>query len=121
MSGGRVLVVEDDKDLSNVYSIILKHAGYNVQQSYNGEEALEAVQTSKPDLILLDIYMPVMDGKSFLQKLDLRQHPDLHVVVCSNTADAELLDEMLTLGADQVVTKSTMEPGDLEQLVAAYF
>lgn len=120
MSDRTVLVVEDDHDLSNIYSIILKHAGYQVQTAFNGQEALDAVEAQNPDLILLDIFMPIMDGKTFLEKFDITKHKDTHVVVCSNTSDAELLDDMLSLGADKVVTKSTLEPNDLEALVAPY-
>lgn len=121
MNDSQVLVVEDDKDLSNIYTIILRHAGYSVSQSFNGEEALAAIKNSEPDVILLDIFMPVMDGKTFLETFDLSKHPNVKVIVCSNTSDAALMEEMVNLGADKVVTKSTMEPSDLERLIAPYF
>lgn len=121
MSDQTVLIVEDDRDLSNIYSIILRHAGYSVRTAANGQEALDAVAKDQPQLILLDIFMPVMDGKTFLEKFDAPNNPGTHVVVCSNTSDPILLDDMLSLGADKVVIKSTLEPSDLTALVAAYF
>jgi CheY-like chemotaxis protein len=121
MSNRTVLVIEDDKDLSNIYTLILERAGYQVRQSFNGEEALKEIAASKPRLILLDIFMPVMDGKTFLQTLNLADYPKTRIVVCSNTADPELVEEMLSLGADKFVTKATLEPNDIESLAAEYF
>lgn len=115
------MVVEDEKDLRDVYGIILKHAGYDVCESTNGQEALHNIDQCAPDLILLDIFMPVMDGEQFLRKLDLSKYPKTKVIVCSNTADQALMDNMLKLGADKVVTKATLAPSDLAELVAPYF
>jgi CheY-like chemotaxis protein len=117
---GRVLVVEDEKDLRDVYAIILEHAGYEVCRSSNGKEALKEVESCKPDLILLDIFMPVLDGKGFLEQLDSSKYPNMKVIVCSNTSDNGLMEEMLTLGADKIVTKSTIAPSDLARLVEPY-
>jgi two-component system sensor histidine kinase/response regulator len=120
MSKGKVLIVEDEKDLRDVYTIILEHAGYEVFESANGQEALDHVETYMPNLILLDIFMPVLDGKGFLQKLDIKKHPKMKIVVCSNTSDNQLMDDMIKLGADKIVTKSDMAPSDLTTLVQPY-
>jgi DNA-binding response OmpR family regulator len=120
MSTGRVLIVEDEKDLRDIYAIILERAGYDVCQSSNGKEALAEVESCNPDLILLDIFMPILDGKGFLQKLDVKKHPKMKIVVCSNTSDSKLMDDMIKLGADKFVTKSSMAPSDLTTLVEPY-
>jgi OmpR family response regulator RpaB len=106
MSTGRVLIVEDEKDLRDIYAIILERAGYD--------------ESCNPDLILLDIFMPILDGKGFLQKLDVKKHPKMKIVVCSNTSDSKLMDDMIKLGADKFVTKSSMAPSDLTTLVEPY-
>jgi CheY-like chemotaxis protein len=121
MKTDQILVVEDEKDLREVYSLILRHHGYGVHVSSNGLEALEAVKAHHPKLILLDIFMPLMDGKEFLQKLDMKEHSGVRVVVCSNTSDSRLMDEMLKLGAEKVVTKANLDPSGLVDLVAPYF
>lgn len=121
MNHGSVLIVEDEKDLRDVYSLILKHAGYEVTEAANGQEALNGMSVPPPDLILLDIFMPVLDGKGFLEHFDTAKHPGTNVIVCSNTADKALMAEMINLGAKQVVTKATLAPSDLTTLVAPYF
>lgn len=121
MNTDQILVVEDEKDLRDVYGIILRHQGYGVRTSSNGLEALEAIKEWKPSLILLDIFMPLMDGKQFLEKLDLKKYSGVKVVVCSNTSDHKLMDEMLKLGADKVITKANLDPNGLVELVAPYF
>ena len=68
-----VLVVEDEEDLRNLVVDILTDAGYDVTQAKHGAEALEKVEAEQPDLILLDVMMPVMDGFEVLTQL--RQNP----------------------------------------------
>ena len=63
----KILVVEDDKDLNNAYKIILKHEGHEVVGVFDGKEALDKIKDFSPDLILLDLLMPVMGGLEFLQ------------------------------------------------------
>jgi CheY-like chemotaxis protein len=116
-----ILIVEDDKDIREVYELVLRHNGYTVCTAVNGQEALTALDKCQPRLILLDIFMPVMDGETFIKTVDMSKYPDASIVVCSNTNDQELMDRMLKLGAQQVVTKSSMAPNDLADLVAPYF
>jgi DNA-binding NtrC family response regulator len=116
-TAAKVLIVEDEQDLRNVYQIILERAGFIVATSANGQEALHTFDDFKPEIVLLDIFMPIMDGKQFLQTLDVSKYPATKVVVYSNTADHDLMDEMLKLGAVNVVNKSSLAPSDLIQLV----
>lgn len=120
MTSGKILIVEDEKDLRDVYELILKHSGYDVAVATNGVEALDAISKYNPSLVLLDIFMPIMDGKTFLQKLKINNHPNLTVIVCSNTSDENLMDEMVKLGAKKVVTKADLAPSDLTLLVEPY-
>ncbi|HET9098622.1 MAG TPA: response regulator [Candidatus Saccharimonadales bacterium] len=121
MKGGKVLVVEDETDLRNVYSIILEHAGYEVFLARNGQEGLKELKKANPQLVLLDIFMPVMDGKDFLEKLKTSKTDLPKIIVCSNTSDQKILKSMIELGADKVVTKSSLSPSDLTKLVGSYF
>jgi CheY-like chemotaxis protein len=120
MSSGTILIVEDEKDLRDVYSLILKHNGYTVCIAKNGAEGLEQVAVCNPSLVLLDIFMPVLDGKGFLEKLDKSKYPNMNIVVCSNTSDADLMEDMRRLGAVDVVTKSKLTPADIAELVQPY-
>lgn len=120
MKNGKILIIEDEKDLRDIYSVILEHEGYDVHLAANGKDGLAAVKKYTPDLVLLDIFMPILDGKGFLEKLDMDQYPNTKVVVCSNTSDSDLLSDMLRLGADKVITKSDMGPSDVASLAHTY-
>src|SRR6201982_994525 len=68
-SGKMVLLVEDNEDNRIVYSTILRHFGYSVTEALNGEEGITKARTEKPDLILMDISIPVIDGWEATQVL----------------------------------------------------
>lgn len=81
----RVLVAEDDLFLNKVYALALQKEGFNVEFVKDGNEAVEAIGREKPDLLLLDLVMPIMDGFAVLEKL--RSNPatqDLRIMVLSN-------------------------------------
>ncbi|AKV04522.1 DNA-binding response regulator, AraC family [Labilithrix luteola] len=84
-----VLVVDDDEDTVETMRDILREEGHVVLCARNGREALELVSEKRPDLVLLDLNMPEMDGRSFLETI--RNDPALantHVVVLSGAPDA---------------------------------
>jgi CheY-like chemotaxis protein len=68
-SGKTVLLVEDNEDNRIVYSTILKHYGYKVTEALNGEEGISKARSEKPDLILMDISIPIIDGWEATQVL----------------------------------------------------
>jgi two-component system alkaline phosphatase synthesis response regulator PhoP len=112
-----VLIVEDEETLQDVYKIILSSEGYDVHTASNGVEGLQKVKALRPDLVLLDVFMPVMDGKEFMRNIDMTEYPDTKVLVCSNLSDRKVENELLTLGAHKFVLKSSMSPRDLLALV----
>jgi two-component system OmpR family response regulator len=66
----KVLVVEDSADIRRLYAIGLNHRGYEVKLAANGAEALDRIETEKPDVILLDLLMPIMDGWEVMERLN---------------------------------------------------
>ncbi|MBS2011318.1 MAG: response regulator [Deltaproteobacteria bacterium] len=87
-----VLLVDDDVDTIETMRVILEEEGHNVLSAHNGRDALAIVLAELPDLVLLDLNMPEMDGRAFLE--EVRHHPSLEglvVVVLSGAADAEVL------------------------------
>jgi DNA-binding response OmpR family regulator len=108
-----LLVVEDDAALRDLVSGRLREAGYAVRTAASGPEALEAVARSVPDLVLLDVMLPGLDGLEVCRRLRA-EHPLLYILML--TARAEELDRVvgLEVGADDYLTK----PFSLQELVA---
>jgi len=113
-----ILVVEDDRDLNFAYRLILERAKHNVISAYNGEEALEKLQTFSADIILLDLLMPIKSGVEFLQSYDLtNKHPDVKILVFTNIDNAPEINEALRLGADKCIIKAWTSPQGLTKLI----
>jgi CheY-like chemotaxis protein len=114
----KILIVEDEILLQNVYELVLSTQGYEVVVSNNGFEGLQMLPKLQPDLILLDIFMPIMDGREFLRNFSRKTYPHTRIIVYTNLSDVKTESEMLGLGADSFVLKSSMTPSDLTNLVA---
>ncbi len=114
-SKGRILIVEDDTALSDAFGLILDRQGFTVDKAYNGRDALEKIRASKPDLILLDLLMPIMDGKAFLQ--GFKNTDNIPVIVLSNLDEKSEIQEVLDLGASRYMLKAWASPNELVKLV----
>lgn len=113
-----ILVVEDDKDLNQAYQLILRREKHNVEAVYNGKQALEKLQTFIPDLVLLDLLMPIKSGVDFLKEYDIRyKHPEVKVVVFTNLENSPEINEAFGLGAYKCVIKSWTAPQGLIKVV----
>src|SRR5438034_7704866 len=99
----RVLVVDDEADIRELVRELLGRAGYDVVEAPNGSEALRAFYSQQPDLVILDVQMPVLDGWETLTRI--REVSDVPVMML--TARAEELDKVrgLRAGADDYITK----------------
>lgn len=113
-----ILIVEDDKDLNNAYKIILESENHTVASAFNGREALEALNSFEPDLILLDLLMPIMGGLEFLQHYDLtNKHPDVKVLIFTNMENSPEVTEAYNLGAARCIIKSWTAPQNLARVI----
>ena len=80
----KILIVEDDEDLHILYGLYLRGESFRILRAYNGQEALEQVEKEKPDLIILDMIMPVMDGEEFFRRLRTEKKIlDIPVIIAS--------------------------------------
>jgi DNA-binding response OmpR family regulator len=110
----KVLVVEDHPDVREAVTRLLKRAGHEVRTAENGELALEAMSVEKPDLIVLDIRLPAMDGVSFLQVMkSYLKWSDVPVVVVTAISDLGELDYIRQVGATHIFQKPAFDPADL--------
>jgi CheY-like chemotaxis protein len=113
-----ILIVEDEPELAEIYQTLLKQEEYTVLIAHNGKEALKTAQSKEPDLILLDLRMPVMDGVAFLEEYNIKEnHPDVKVVVFSNYDMQDEIDDAYRLGAHRYVLKAWASPKELLQIV----
>jgi DNA-binding response OmpR family regulator len=113
----KIFIVEDNTDLSEIYRLRFETAGYQVVTSPNGLDFLTKVQEERPDLILLDLMLPEMDGFSVLkamrenfQNSDMKNIP---VVVWSNLSEDKDVTKALSNGATLYLRKSDYEGDDL--------
>jgi len=98
-----ILVVDDEKNICELYKSELEDEGYVVTVANSGQEALVEVENDRPDLIVLDIQMPGMDGIETLEKL---LGKDMGIPIILNTAYSHYKEDFTTWGADAYVVKS---------------
>lgn len=111
----KVLIVEDEPGLREMYSIKLKLAGFRVASAENGLIGLQEVDKFAPEIVLLDLMMPVMSGMEFMQEIQTRPVPLPHVIVFSNISATEEINKALGLGAHAFWTKSDYTPDQLSK------
>jgi len=114
-----ILVVEDDKDLNAAYKLILEKSGYTVKSAFDGKAALEVLEDYEPDLILLDLIMPIMGGLEFLQNYALNdKHPNVKVLIFTNMENSPEVTEAYKLGAHRCIIKSWTAPQNLARIIS---
>lgn len=84
----KVLVIEDDEDLVSLVSLLLQEDGFAVEIASNGREALDSLARQLPDVILLDMKMPIMNGPEFARELEVRYGHQAPIIVLTAAADA---------------------------------
>jgi CheY-like chemotaxis protein len=109
-----VLVIDDDQWLSAQFQRALTRAGYSVHSAANALEGMAAIDTHKPRVIILDIFMPGPNGIVLLH--EIRSHSDLAhipIIVCSNSAADVPHGDLSAYGVRTVLDKGTMQPDDI--------
>jgi CheY-like chemotaxis protein len=115
----QILIVEDDHDLNNAYCIILKNEGHEVVTSYNGKEALGKLKGFAPELILLDLLMPIMGGLEFLKRYNsLRDHGDAKILIFTNMENSPEVAQAYKLGVQRCIIKSWTAPHNLARVIS---
>jgi DNA-binding response OmpR family regulator len=103
MSDRRILIVDDDPDIRGLVRELLDRRGFTVTEARDGQEALRAFFSERPDLVVLDVAMPVLDGWKTLERI--RELSDVPVVMLTAKADELEKTRGLRAGADDYVTK----------------
>jgi DNA-binding response OmpR family regulator len=91
-SKAKVLIVEDNSDVRRLYAIGLNQRGFEVKLAANGAEAVERIIVEKPDIVLLDWLMPLMDGNEVLTRIGVQQSREMPVIVISGQPEPDERD-----------------------------
>jgi len=115
----RILLAEDDRILRKAGEIVLRKSGYQVIVAVDGEEALAKARSERPDLILLDVMMPKLDGFDVLAQLKADPATrDIPVIMLSNLGDDAAVQRAVGEGARAFLVKSSVRPDELAAKVA---
>ncbi len=110
----KVLIIEDDRDLAQIYSLKLKSEGFEIAETSDGAVAIETIKKEKPDIVLLDLVLPNMDGYTILDKM--RKDPELKntsVFVWSNLTQENEIQKAKKLAINEYLIKSDYTPTTL--------
>ena len=105
MEGQKILIVEDDADISGLLVKIMEGAGYQVRQAFSGTEALFCMERELPDCVLLDLMLPGMTGEAVLDQIRQKQKKEMPVLILSAKVSVQDKVKLLRLGADDYITK----------------
>ncbi len=111
---GRLLIIEDEPALADIYATMMKTAGYEVALALDGVDGLEKALRGQPDLIMLDLIMPLKDGFEVLRDLKLNDTTKgIPVIIMSNLGQDFEVKRGLELGAAQFLVKTDIDPATL--------
>ena len=114
----KVLIIEDDKFLRELIAKKLAKDGYEVSEAVDGEEGVKKTKETKPDLILLDLILPEMDGFEVLSKI--KGDPAFSstpVIILSNLGQKEDVEKGLKMGATDYLIKAHFTPGEIVEKI----
>lgn len=114
----KIAIIEDDQAISQMYRIKFEAEGYTVETAENGKLGLELVEKMRPDIVLLDLMMPVMSGEEMLAALRATDWgKDQKVIILTNRGEQEIPPEVRKLGVTALILKADMTPRQVAELV----
>jgi len=116
----KILIIEDDRFLRELISKKLTKEGFEVSEAIDGEEGIKKIKSEKPDLILLDLILPGIDGFEVLSKMkDDPTVSSIPVIILSNLGQKEDVEKGLKLGAVDYLIKAHFTPGEIIEKIRA--
>ncbi len=117
-SKGSILIVEDDFFLLNIYSTKFEGEGYEVFVAPDGAKGIELVAQRKPDIILLDVLMPKLDGFGFLKEIKKdKKLSEIPIILLTNLSQKKDIDRGLAMGANDYLVKAHFMPSEVVEKV----
>lgn len=115
-----IAIVEDDQAISQMYRIKFEAEGFDVETASNGKLGLKLAEEMKPDIILLDLMMPEMNGEEMLAALRKTSWgKDIRVIILTNSGEEQAPPELKTLGIRKYIVKAEMTPRQVAEMVKA--
>jgi len=118
----KILIIDDDAPLSRGYQDVFKREGWDASIAVNGQEGLKAVKQYKPDLIMVDMLMPVMGGVDFLKEYQkIKDTYPAKIIVATNSQEPDESEMVVKqLGALEYKRKTELGPRELVELIKKY-
>jgi DNA-binding response OmpR family regulator len=114
----RAVVVEDDHDIQYLYKLKLEREGFDVAVASNGQEGLEVIKNNRPDIILLDLMMPIMSGSEMLAQMRAESWgSDARVIILTNISKDEAPQALRFLHVDRYIVKAHHTPAQVVNIV----
>lgn len=114
----KIAIIEDDQAISMMYRIKFEAEGFEVETASNGKLGLELAETMKPDIILLDLMMPEMNGNEMLQLLRKKSWgKNIKVIILTNSGEEQAPPELKELGIRRYIVKAEMTPRQVAEMV----
>lgn len=114
----KIAIIEDDSAISMMYRIKFEAEGYVVETAENGKLGLELVKEMMPDIILLDLMMPEMNGDEMLKKLrETEWGKNIKVIILTNMGESEAPESIKALNIEAFILKANMTPRQVAELV----
>ena len=114
----KIAIIEDDAAISQMYRIKFETEGYSVETAENGKLGLSLIEEMKPDIVLLDLMMPEMNGDEMLQKLRATDWgKNIKVIVLTNMGESEVPATIKELNVRAFILKANMTPRQVAELV----
>jgi len=114
----KIAVIEDDTAISSMYKMKLASSGYDVKTAFNGADGYDLIKEFQPDLVLLDLRMPVMSGDKMLQKVrEADWGGNVRVIILTNISRDEAPMSLRLLGIDRYIVKAHNTPGEVVGVV----
>lgn len=114
----KIAIIEDDAAISQMYRIKFEAEGWTVETAENGKIGLKLIEDMKPDMVLLDLMMPEMNGDEMLAELRKKAYgKDIKVIILTNMGATEAPEGLKELGVEAFIVKAEMTPRQVAELV----
>ena len=115
----KILIIDDDPFIVDMYVIKLRDEHFDIETAHNGKEGLEKIKEYKPDVVLLDVVMPVLDGFGLLEAIRTENDRPYKIVLLTNLGQKEDVERGMHLGVSDYLVKANFTPSEVVAKIKA--